>query len=104
MIFNEVMALIMPSVAATMIYAKLVRKKWSFFEWIGNVALFMLITNTICYSILIYLNKTPDYEFSNVFTMKYSMLAMIIVLLEVIIYRFLEMNIRIKLKVENMDE
>jgi hypothetical protein len=102
--FNEVMALIMPSIIALLCYSKIIRIKITFLDGICYLALFMLITNLICYAILIYLNKTLIFFFSNMFTLKYSLLATVVALIIVLGYRFLELNISINLRVESKDE
>lgn len=104
MTFNEIMSLITPSIVAVLFYSKLLKRKLTYFEMLCHFALFILTTNTLCYAVLIYINGTPEFEFSTVFTMKYSLLATFLSCVVVVIYRFLELNLNIKLKVESVNE
>jgi 4-hydroxybenzoate polyprenyltransferase len=104
MTFNEVMALIMPSIIALLFYSKVIRRKLTFFEGLCHLVLFMLITNSICYAISIYLNKTLFFVFSISFTMKYSIMATCVAIVIAVLYRFLELNLHINLRVESKDE
>lgn len=104
MSFNEVMALIFPSIIALLFYSKLINRKVSLFEAFCYTGFYMLITNGICYAILIYFIKTTVFLFTPVFTLKYSVIATCIALLIVLLFRFLEMNLKIKLKVESFNE
>ncbi|OLS37814.1 hypothetical protein [Bacillus sp. MRMR6] len=102
--FNEVMALILPSIIALHFYSKVIRGKLNLLDVFCHSALFMVFTNAICYAILIYLNKTLIFDFTNIFTLKYSLMATFVALIIVVCYRFLELNIRISLRVESKDE
>jgi F0F1-type ATP synthase membrane subunit a len=102
MTFNEVMALIMPSIIALLFYSKVTKRKMTWFEIISTLSLFILITNCICYAILIYLRKEPVFQFA--FTMKYSIMATCIALVVAVLYRLVELNIHIKFKVESINE
>jgi hypothetical protein len=104
MSFNEVMALILPSVVALLCYLKLKNGKPSLVEVFCHLGLFILLTNCICYVILIYFIKTPVFLYTPLFTIKYSIISTCIALLIVILFRFLEMNMKIKLKVESVNE
>lgn len=104
MTFNEVMALIMPSIIAVLFYTKITKKNLTLFDALCNSALFMVITNCICYAILFYLLERPLLLFSNIFTFKYCILATFIALITAILYRFVEINMTIKLKVDSVDE
>ncbi|MBB6454519.1 membrane protein YdbS with pleckstrin-like domain [Salirhabdus euzebyi] len=103
MTFNEIMALIMPSIIALLFYSKVNKKNMSMFEIVSNLVLFMLITNSICYAILIYLQTSPII-FSISFTLKYSVMATFIAVVVAILYRFIELNIKINIKVESINE
>ncbi|MBS4213129.1 hypothetical protein [Neobacillus rhizophilus] len=99
MTFNEVMALIMPSIIALLFYSKVTLKKVTFFDGLCNTVLFILITNCICYAFLIYLKKTVSFIYTDSFTLKYSIMATFIAIVIAIIYRFLELNFSIGLRV-----
>jgi hypothetical protein len=102
MTYNEVMALIMPSIIALLFYSKITNSNMTFLEITGILVLFMLVTNCICYSIIIYFKKIPSFDIA--FTMKYSIMATFIALITATLYRFIELNINIKIKVEPTDE
>ncbi len=104
MTFNEVMALIMPSIVALLFYSKIIKRNITWFEAISTFALFMFITNVICYGILTIILNTTSLLFTITFTMKYSILAIVIAVLVAILYRFIELNININLKVESANE
>lgn len=104
MSFNEIMALIMPSIIALLLFSKVIKRKITLIEGIGYMALFMLMTNSVCYAILIYLNRTITFVFTNSFTLKYSLLATCLAIIIALGYRFLELNLSINLKVETKDE
>jgi len=104
MSFNQVMALIMPSIIALLFYSKIIKRKLSFFDGLCHTVLFMLITNCICYAISIYLKRTLEFVFSNSFTLKYSIMATCVSILFVLLYRFIEINISISLQVVSKDE
>ncbi len=100
--FNEFMALILPSVVALLFYSKLKGRALSHFEIGALLATFVLLTNCICYAAVVYFKKIPSFDM--LFTLKYSGLAIFVSLLLTIVYRFIELNIKIKLKVEPRDE
>lgn len=102
MTFNEVMALIMPSIVALLFYMRIFGKKLSYFELVGNLTFFLLVTNGICYAISVFLKKTPSFDMA--FTMKYAFMATITSVLFSIVYRFIELNIILRVKVEQTDE
>lgn len=104
MIFNQIMALIMPSFVAAFFYYKMTKKKMTGYEKLSMFVLFMLITNTACYAILIYLQNTMVLLFSITFTMKYCILATVIALVVATLYRFVELNINFNMKVESTNE
>lgn len=101
MTFNEVMALILPSMIGLLFYLKLTEEKLNIMELFGILSLFMFLTNFICYTIVYYFREKQQFLFTPSFTIKYSMTALVIVLIIVIVYRFLELNVKVKLKVEN---
>jgi len=72
-------------------------------EGICHLALFMLCTNCVCYAILTFL-KIDVLIFNVSFTVKYCLMAVCIALVMVILYRFIELNIKIKIRVESIDE
>jgi hypothetical protein len=57
MTFNEIMALILPSLVAFLFYLKAVKRNVDLFEGFCTIGLFLLIINCICYSILALLRK-----------------------------------------------
>ena len=103
MTFNEVMALIMPSCIALLFYSKFKNRSITLVEGICHLALFMLSTNCVCYAILTVL-KIDVLIFNISFTVKYCLMAVCIALVMVILYRFIELNIKIKIRVESTDE
>ena len=103
MTFNEVMALIMPSCIALLFYSKFKNRSITLVEGICHLALFMLCTNCVCYAILTFL-KIDVLIFNVSFTVKYCLMAVCIALVMVILYRFIELNIKIKIRVESTDE
>jgi len=104
MSFNEVMALVMPAIIGVLFYSKIIGRKLTFFDGLCHTVFFMLITNCICYAISIYLKKTLEFVFSNSFTLKYSIMATCVSIVFVILYRFIDLNISISLKVVSKDE
>ncbi|MEH7108130.1 hypothetical protein [Bacillus sp. JJ1764] len=104
MSFNEVMALIMPSIIACLFYSKVTNRALPLFEIIGKIVFFMLTTNCICYATLIFLRKTIIFEYTPTFTLKYCLTATFIALLMAILYIFIELNLKIRFKVESTDE
>jgi hypothetical protein len=104
MTFNEVMALIMPSFIALFFYSKVINRKLTVLDGFFHLVLFMMMTNIICYTILIYLQKTITFVFSPTFTLKYSLMATIIAVVITTIYRFLELNLNINLRVVAKNE
>ncbi|THE11336.1 hypothetical protein E1I69_15345 [Bacillus timonensis] len=103
MTFNEVMALIMPSFIAVLFYSKLTNNSFKVFQNISYLAFFMVTTNCICYVILLLL-KVEQVIFTIQFTVKYCLLAICIATVIVIVYRFIELNIKINFKVETVNE
>lgn len=103
MTFNEVMALIMPSCIALLFYSKVTNRSITMVEGICHVALFMLCINCVCYAILTFL-KIDILIFNVSFTVKYCLMAVCIALVMAILYRFIELNIKIKIRVESTDE
>lgn len=104
MSFNEVMALVMPSIIGMFIYLKISKKDFEIFELIGTLVLFIFITNNLCYAILILINNTTTILFTTIFTLKYSLMAVVIAISISFIYRFIELNINISLRVESKNE
>ncbi|MCM3763495.1 hypothetical protein [Neobacillus niacini] len=104
MTFNEVMALIMPSVIALLLYSKVVPENTHFFNGLGFLALCMMITNSICYAVLIYFKKTLLFIFTPAFTLKYSVLATGVAIIVAFVYRFFELNLSINLKVVSIKD
>ncbi|SEU09444.1 hypothetical protein SAMN05421676_12014 [Salinibacillus kushneri] len=104
MTFNEVMALIMPSVIGLLFYSKIIQRSITWFEVLSNLALLIVITNSICYGLLIFIFNRTTLLFSILFTMKYSILATLISVVIAFIYRFIELNVKIKVKVESQNE
>lgn len=102
--FNEFMALILPSLISLFLYSTLNAGKLSVVEVIGFGALCMLIINGVCYAILIFFFNTTVFLFTPIFTLKYCILATFLAICMVVFYRFIEMNIKIKLKVESLYE
>lgn len=98
--FNEIMSLVMPSLVALLFYSKLSGKSLSLFEAVTHFALFSLITNCVMYGILIYFLKTDSFIYTSLFTFKYTLMALVISLLLVLSYRFIELNVKLKLQVE----
>ncbi|WP_160722715.1 hypothetical protein [Bacillus sp. USDA818B3_A] len=103
MTFNEVMALIMPSFIVLLFYTKLINKSLTIFEGICHLALFMLSINCLCYAILT-IAKTEVILFTTIFTMKYCLLAVCMGLVIAFFYRLIELNLKIKLRVESRNE
>ncbi|WP_449537844.1 hypothetical protein [Ferdinandcohnia sp. Marseille-Q9671] len=103
MTFNEVMALIMPSFIALLYYLKIRNSSIKVLDGICHLAFFILSINSICYIILILLKKDPMI-FNMSFTVKYCILAVCIAILLVTIYRFIELNVKMKIKVDSVYE
>lgn len=103
MTFNEVMALIMPSCIALLFYSKVTNKSITVVEGICHLALFMLCTNCVCYAILTFL-RIDVLIFNVSFTVKYSLMAVCIAIVMTMLYRFIELNIKVKIRVESIDE
>lgn len=104
MTINEVMGLIMPSIIALLFYSHISKKSPTVFEGIGLFSMLMLTTNCLGYAVMIYLKKSPYFDFSTIFTVKYSLMAVCISFVVVLIYRFLELHLNIRLRVETLDE
>jgi len=102
--FNEFMALILPSLISLFLYSKINARKLPLVEVIGFIALYLLVINGVCYAILIFFLNTTVFLFTPIFTLKYCILATFLALCMVVFYRFIEMNIKIKLKVESLYE
>lgn len=103
-IFNEIMALIMPSIIGVFLYSKISKKSMKNFELIGVLVLFTFVINNLCYAIMVYLSETTTLLFTITFTLKYSLLALLIAIIISFIYRFIELNIEISLRVESKHE
>lgn len=104
MFFNEVMALVMPAIIGLFFYSKLIRKNPSFFDGFCYLVLFLMLTNCLCYGILIFLRNTVAFVFTESFTLEYSVMATLIALVMAIIVRFVELNVKVRLRVESADE
>lgn len=102
--YNEVLALIFPSILSVLFYFKLIKKEYRFIELFTKSIVYMLIINSICYAILVYLMNTQSFLFSPIFTFKYVVLATSLGIIFVFIHRFIELNIKMNLKVEQADE
>lgn len=103
MTFNEVLALIMPSFVSFLFFSKVTNRKFSIYETIFKLILFIVGTNCISYAIVIYIMKTNVFSFTPTFTLKYCVMATFISLVITIFHRFIELNIKIRLKVESND-
>lgn len=103
LVFNEIMALIFPSIIGILLYVKFTNKTLSILEALGITVLFNLVTNCICYAILYFFKGRQDFLFTPLFTIKYCLTAVVVVIVIVIAYRFIELNFKVKLKVENTE-
>lgn len=104
MVFNQLMALAMPPIVACFFYFKLKKREPFLLEVFGFTVLVMLITNIIGYSFLLYIQGTMSLLFTMSFTVKYSCFALLIAAAVTAIYRFLELNITLNMKVESTHE
>ena len=104
MLFNEIMALIMPSIISVFFYTKVKQKRTTWYETFSLFVLFSLITNAALYALLVYIIDTKTLLFSIAFTMKYSVLATITSIIVATLYRFIELNVTFNMKVESMNE
>ena len=103
MTFNEVMALIMPSLIALLFYSKVTNSNLTVMDGICHSAFFMLCTNCLCYAILTFL-KIEVIIFTVAFTIKYCLMAVCVAFVIAVLYRLIELNIKIKIRVELLDE
>jgi len=104
MSFNEILALIFPSIIAMLLYLRFMNRKINLVEIVCVAATINLITNCLSYAFMIYVWHNPGFDFSPTFTLKYSVMATVIALVVVTIFRMIELNVTIKLKVESEDE
>lgn len=100
--FNMVMALIFPSITSVFFYSKLIKKTLTFFELGSMLSIFVLFTNGICYALVTHWGKIPSFDM--LYTFKYSALATFVSVFLAIIYRLVELNIKVRIKVEHRDE
>lgn len=104
MSFNEAMSLIFPSLIAMLLYIRVVKRKIAIIELLCITTTITLITNCLSYAFLIYLWNKPDFDFSPTFTLKYSIMATVIATVLVTTFRFVELNVSVKMKVELENE
>ena len=69
-------------------------------ELIGRYLKSVLFTNLITYILIIYVFRKPEFQFTNQFTVKYIMLALIVSYLFPIIAQLVRENFSIEIRVE----
>ena len=103
MLFNEIMGLILPSLIALLLYSKVSKRPLSFLEAVCMLALFTFVTNCIRYLVAICVFHLQSLVFTLFFTPKYSLMATCIAILTAMIYRLIELNVEVRVKVESKD-
>lgn len=104
LLFNEIMAMVLPSFCGLLLYMKISKKTLSVVGIITHFSLFSLFTNCVMYGIVIYFFNNNTFVFTNMFTLKYSLLAFLIACGFAIFFRVIELNVKIKLEVKKNDE
>ena len=101
---NQFIALFLPAVLATCTYEKLMKKEIKIRNWITKYLIFVLFINIINYIVSIYIFKKPFFIFTNLFTLKYLLLAIVIGIALSYIVCLIEKNMDISLKVDNNEK
>ncbi|MDX5476619.1 MAG: hypothetical protein LPK00_13880 [Bacillaceae bacterium] len=104
MFFNYFLAFILPSLFGVYVYVILGGKK-TVLHIIGVTITMMLIINNFLYFVLIYVRNLTSwnvYEDTSL-TFKYSMFSIILAVVLSHVFRFIELHVKYKLKVEKND-
>lgn len=101
---NQFIAMFLPAIFATYTNEKLVKKEIEYKEWIQRYLMFTLLINIINFAIVIFIIKNKDFIFTNIFTLKYLLLSIVIGSILSLIISFIEKNMEISIRVDKNEK
>lgn len=98
---NEFLALFLPSSLGTIIYLRNTNKS---VEKLGFYVYFLitLLTNLSIYAFMYFVMGTKDFNFSNIFTLKYSLIGLGVSLVLSIIFVIISKYVKLEVSVEEV--
>lgn len=100
---NEVLALFLPSSLGTIVYLRNTNKsveKIGFYVYLLNV----LLTNLVNYAFMYFVKGVKEFNFSNLFTLKYSLISLVVSLILSIIFIVITKYIKLEVIVEEVKD
>ena len=101
---NQLLGILMPAVFTTYFYEKIKKKEMNLKGWIIKYLIFVLFTNMLSYAITIYCFKKVDFIFTNLFTLKYLALGVVLGLILSVVVCFIEKNFDIEVRTEDNEK
>ncbi len=102
MFINQILSIFFPAIISLKLYEKM-DEKANLIKTIQNCAQAVLIINIIMYFILVYLVKQVEFVFTNIFTLKYLILASVVAVIYSIVAKCISSNIKCEVEVEKSD-
>ena len=104
MVINQLIALLLPGVVTLKMYEKLEGEENRVQKLIKKYLKAILVINIFMYLIVIYIMKIPQFIFTNQFTVKYILLAIVVGTTYPLIEKLIRSNIGIEVGVEKQHE
>lgn len=101
---NQLIGLLLPSMISLKTYDKINGEQRNLRTRIETYLRSVLFVNLISYIITAYVFRTPNFVFTNQFTIKYVILAVVIAAVFPLIEKIIRDNIKIGIKVEKNEE
>lgn len=103
MVINQILATFFPAVISIKMYEKM-DKEINCAKMIQRYLRAVLVINIIVYFVLIYLVKQSEFIFTNLFTLKYLVLASVIGVIYSVVEKCIKSNMKCEVEVENSDD
>jgi len=97
---NQLIALLLPSIIGVKVYDKICGEEKTKRKIVERYLKCVLFINLIAYIVTIYVFKSPEFIFTNQFTVKYIILSVVIAKIFPIVEQFINENLNIEIKVE----
>lgn len=101
---NQLMALLLPSIIGLKQCDKYYGKAKDKKSIIERYLICVMFINIFSYAISIYIFRQPDFIFTNQFTLKYLIMSSFFAYLLPVIYKFIDNNININIKVKKNEK
>ncbi len=104
MVVNQIIGIMLPSIAGMHMYREIYGESKSIFKKIEIYLLLVLFTNLFSYSFVVYVQKNKGFEFTNQFTIKYIILSLFFSIILPIITKFWQDRIKLNVVVKKNEK